>query len=46
MSLKGSILGPLLFLIYIRDLPYNVSFEIIMLADDTSVMLSSKNVSE
>ena len=44
---QGSILGPLLFLLYINDIAYvsNVSFPIIF-ADDTNVFLSGNNVDE
>ena len=44
---QGSCLGPLLFLLYINDMPYALECsKITMYADDTSLAYSAKNVSE
>lgn len=40
---QGSILGPLLFLLYINNLPENISHKVVMFADDNTLSIKENN---
>jgi len=43
---QGSSLGPLLFLLYINDIPQKTNFTTTLYADDTYLMLSDTNLDQ
>jgi len=43
---QGSVLGPLLFLCYVNDMPISVNCKLLLYADDSALLVDGKNPSE
>ena len=43
---QGSILGPLLFLLYTNDMPQSVNCELLLYADDTCLIFQHNDIKE
>ena len=41
---QGSILGPLLFLLYVNDMPQAIRYDLLLYADDSLLFFTHKNV--
>ena len=47
MCAQGSILGPVLFSLYMNDLPLNITgIKIVLFADDTNILVADKNIND
>ena len=43
---QGSILGPLIFLVYVNDMPAATNSKLLLYADDSAILVSGKDVSQ